>query len=362
MTSLDQSESNPHNIVSEDGFAMPNQFNKMIFLTTQNFRTAWYSAHYLIANRLTPQMQKRSAGDLPRWSRVLSDLQELRNRDWTNISDGLYPAPKSDENTIGQYANRTFSFFKDLKTVNRRRAIGNMKEIRDPILNDKYPDYYLQNFHYQSGGYLTSESAKLYDHQVEVLFIGGADAMRRQALAETTRYFRKSTTRESNHLDIACGTGRFLAMLKSAYPRLRITGIDLSHPYLCEARTLLQHWSRVRLAQANAESLPFPNETFNSVSCIFLFHELPKAIRRCVVAEIFRVLKPGGRLFFLDSIQIGDRPNYDSLLEHFPVIFHEPYYLDFIRSDLSNLFTGLGLNLLKSEIAFFCKLITLGKP
>ena len=37
----------------------------------------------------------------------------------------------------------------------------------------RLPDYYLQNFHYQSDGYLIVESAQLYDYQVEVLFTGG---------------------------------------------------------------------------------------------------------------------------------------------------------------------------------------------
>ena len=50
-----------------------------------------------------------------------------------------------------------------------------------------YPTYYLQNFHFQTGGWLTEESAKLYDTQVEILFGGAADAMRRIALGSLAR-------------------------------------------------------------------------------------------------------------------------------------------------------------------------------
>ena len=46
------------------------------------------------------------------------------------------------------------------------------------------PDYYTQNFHYQSGGWLTEESARIYDVQVETLFFGAAGAMRRQAIPQ----------------------------------------------------------------------------------------------------------------------------------------------------------------------------------
>ena len=50
-----------------------------------------------------------------------------------------------------------------------------------------YPDYYLQNFHHQTDGYLSDHSAGLYDLQVEILFNGTADAMRRRVLAPLRR-------------------------------------------------------------------------------------------------------------------------------------------------------------------------------
>ena len=45
-----------------------------------------------------------------------------------------------------------------------------------------------------------------------------------------------------------------------------------------------------------------------------------------MTAEIARVLKPGGLFVFLDSLQMGDKPGWDGLLEGFPHRFHEPYY------------------------------------
>ena len=47
---------------------------------------------------------------------------------------------------------------------------------------ERYPAYYLQNFHYQTDGWLSKDSARLYDFQVETLFLGSADTRRRQAL------------------------------------------------------------------------------------------------------------------------------------------------------------------------------------
>ncbi len=57
-------------------------------------------------------------------------------------------------------------------------------------------------------------------------------------------------------------------------------------------------------------------------------------VRRVIAAEFARVLKPGGRLVFMDSLQLGDRTGFDGLLEAFPLNFHEPYFASYLRDDL----------------------------
>ena len=56
-----------------------------------------------------------------------------------------------------------------------------------------------------------------------------------------------------------------------------------------------------------------------------MFHELPPEVRRIIFGECARVLKPGGRLVLVDSLQRGDRPDYEGLFELFPQNYHEPY-------------------------------------
>ena len=53
-------------------------------------------------------------------------------------------------------------------------------------------------------------------------------------------------------------------------------------------------------------------------------------MRRVVVGECARILKPGGRLILLDSLQRGDAPHYDGLIERFPQNYHEPYYRSYV--------------------------------
>ena len=45
------------------------------------------------------------------------------------------------------------------------------------------------------------------------------------------------------------------------------------------------------------------------------------------------MLKPGGRLILMDSLQRGDEPDYDGMLERFPQLYHEPYYESYLKED-----------------------------
>jgi len=100
---------------------------------------------------------------------------------------------------------------------------------------DKRPRYYLQNFHFQSGGWTTDDSAKRYDTQVEVLFSGTANATRRQALPPLYEAFAGRDQRRLRLLDVGCGTRRFLHFVKQAWPRLPVGGwrADRNMPRFC---------------------------------------------------------------------------------------------------------------------------------
>ena len=151
-------------------------------------------------------------------------------------------------------------------------------------------------------------------------------------------------------------------MIKQNYPRLAVTGVDLSAPYLRRAERKLARWSWVQLLEGGAEALPFADRTFSLVTCVYLFHELPRAVRRLAAAEMARVLRPGGRLVFVDSFQLGDEPDFDGLLELFPLAYHEPYFADFVRDDLTELFGAVGLRTIHTERAHMSKVVVLSKP
>ncbi|NBC31040.1 MAG: undecaprenyldiphospho-muramoylpentapeptide beta-N-acetylglucosaminyltransferase, partial [Alphaproteobacteria bacterium] len=105
-----------------------------------------------------------------------------------------------------------------------------------------------------------------------------------------------------------------------------------------DAAERLAGQSRVGLVQAPAEAIPMPDGGVDLVTCVYLYHELPRKIRRQAAAEMARVLAPGGRLVFVDSIQRGDRPAFDSILAYFPDAYYEPYYEDYTKDDLVSVF------------------------
>ena len=136
----------------------------------------------------------------------------------------------------------------------------------------------------------------------------------------------------------------------------------MSEPYVKYAKRHLKRWSRLNLAVGNAETLPVPDESQDAVTSIFLFHELPPKVRRIVFRECARVLKPGGRLVLVDSLQCGDQPDYDGLLELFPQNYHEPYYSSYINEDFGALAADCELQPVRNVKTFVSKVMVFDKP
>jgi ubiquinone/menaquinone biosynthesis C-methylase UbiE len=158
-------------------------------------------------------------------------------------------------------------------------------------------------------------------------------------------------------LDVACGTGRFLRQVRLAYPAMTLKGLDLSRAYLDEAARHLEGLRGAELLEAPAERMPLADASVDIVTSIFLFHELPPDVRRQVTAEFARVLKPGGLLVLMDSLQMGDRPGWDGMLEAFPHRFHEPYYRHYAMDDLDGMFSQAGLAPREQSLPFLSKLM-----
>jgi ubiquinone/menaquinone biosynthesis C-methylase UbiE len=288
---------------------------------------------------------------------LLAGLRELFVEDLAHIDAGDYAPPPNLPNPVTAL-RRAGAVFRDFELVNARRRAKRHQEVAAISHRKQFPRYYLQNFHYQTDGWLSRRSAELYDHQVEILFVGSADVMRRQALLPIARALGAIARPEARLIDIACGTGRFLREVKRNWPWLSATGLDLSPYYLDQARALLEGCSSISFIEAPAEAVPEPDASYDIATATFLFHELPPNARRAVAAEMAWLVKPGGYCVLVDSLQTGDRPEYSDMLERFPAAFHEPYYPGYLHEDLEALFGAAGFDTTEVRFAFLSKIVT----
>ncbi|MGH6960362.1 MAG: class I SAM-dependent methyltransferase [Dongiaceae bacterium] len=330
---------------------------------SQSLRAGWFGAQYALSTRLSEPVAapQHLRAAMPSAAALTADRRKLIERDLENIEAGHYRLPHDLIESPAVALRQSFAYFTDLAASSRRRRSDDVVPI-DSERAAAFPDYYRHAFHNQTDGYLSERSARLYDHQVEVLFGGGADAMRRQALVPLHGFLGERRIAETSLIDIACGTGRFLTFVKDNYPRLPVTALDISPYYLAEARGNLQPWSRVSFVEAAIEAAALPATSFDAATCIFLFHELPIALHATAAAAIARLLAPGGLFVFIDSLQLGDRPDYDALLEYFPIAFHEPYFADYLRQDLAGCFAAAGLVLERINLAYLSRVMVLRKP
>lgn len=132
------------------------------------------------------------------------------------------------------------------------------------------------------------KSAPTYDRQISffdrIWFTGGRDWL---------------TSRASGRvLEVAVGTG---LNLRRYEPGVELTGIDLSPAMLDLARArAARHGRAVELQQGDAAHLPFGDASFDSVVCCLALCSIPSPT--AAVAEMWRVLVPGGRLLLLDHV------------------------------------------------------------
>jgi SAM-dependent methyltransferase len=130
------------------------------------------------------------------------------------------------------------------------------------------------------------------------LVVGGKWQQLRQRTADLAQLHTGETV-----LDVGCGTGT-LALL--AKPRVghtgQVCGIDPSASMIARAqRKAVQHGLAIDFQVGLIERIPFPDRSFNVVLSTFMMHVLPDDLKRQGLAEIARVLKPGGRLLVVDT-------------------------------------------------------------
>lgn len=402
--------------------AEPDAKKRMAYWSSQLLRTSYFignAALGTLGQELNDRTQAPSFGGNALRSgtafRLLLEVAKVYEQDWKRVQSGMINFPWDAPLTISDGSDRLrvqwdhrqnnpfFALFETGRVVQesisifkRRGKFGGKPSIDwlegkgKELSTGLYPEYYLNDFHYQTDGWLSSNSANVYEVSTETLFLGRQDAMQRQTLVPLVRHFGAKEPPRTI-LEVGCGTGRFATFVRDNFPEADMTLVDLSSFYLDKARENDEYWRKyrgrksmqekrrvkrralgrassndsvapreVKLVQANAESLPFPPNSFDAVTCVYLFHELPATARANAAAEMARVVKPGGVVVLTDSIQLGDRPPLDESLALFGR-FNEPHYKNYILSDLTELFEKNGLVCGEKHVASTTKTLSFMK-
>jgi ubiquinone/menaquinone biosynthesis C-methylase UbiE len=150
-------------------------------------------------------------------------------------------------------------------------------------------------------------SAGMYDLVTGLLFRGRYREIARTIAAETPP--------GSDVLDVSCGPGEVLVQLASIAPSLRTTGVDVDAGMIARAQRKAARFptrrpapdpesgptttaGRPQFVVADVGAMPFPDASFDLVVSSFAVHHWPD--RHAGLAEVMRVLRPGGRAIIWD--------------------------------------------------------------
>lgn len=119
-------------------------------------------------------------------------------------------------------------------------------------------------------------------------------------------------------LDVGTGTAQIPVELCRRSESSQVTGIDLAGEMLKLGRLNIEHAglaNRIRLEQVDAKQMPFTDASFDAVISNSIVHHIPEPIK--VLAEMLRLLRPGGLLFVRDLMRPPDAETVEQIVQSY---------------------------------------------
>ena len=173
-----------------------------------------------------------------------------------------------------------------------------------------------------------------YDGLVNLMTLGRASRLRRMTLDQALLQPGETL------LDVGCGTGGVTIPAKIQIGESgSAAGIDPAPEMIAIARRKAKRAGvEIDFRVGVIESQPFPDETFDVVTSSLMMHHLPEHLQVEGLAEIWRVLKPGGRILIADMM----RPSTSFLKRFFTLLVRHGHGIQFGIEDLPKLMREAG--------------------
>ena len=189
------------------------------------------------------------------------------------------------------------------------------------------PEYLEQTYWW---AYLHPLGVRFFERQwlVNLILWGNFSRLRDAALAEI------GSEITGRNLQVACVYGDFTArMVAQLAGDTHLDVIDVAPVQLENLSRKLQDFTRVHLHHQDSTDIQFQDGEFDNVIVFFLLHEQPDHIREKTVSEVMRVVKPGGKVVFVDY----HRPSFFNPFRYimFPILYIlEPFAMDLWKREI----------------------------
>lgn len=259
-----------------------------------------------------------------------------------------FPHCNPIENPV-THLSRYWSILTDLRTFAERKKRKESYDLPATLFDRNYPEYFKRNYHYQTDGYFSYDSAKRYDHQFEILFLGAGHVIRKVAYSLLGDVLKGN----DSVLEFGASTGTSGHQFKLMFPQVKLDILDPSPTYL--------EYAKINYPDTFEAFIPEFIENFNSnkkYNCIFstfIMHEIPVLYWDAIAGSIKSALKPGGHLLIVDSQQNHDKAEHQFGLDQFGEDFFEPYFPEYREKSLEDFFALYGFKLIRKQEVLFSK-------
>ncbi len=208
------------------------------------------------------------------------------------------------------------------------------------------PDYARREIHCQPGGYTDDPMGGVVFHYGTKVFYEGFNDQDELHIELAEKATVPADGKVERILDIGCSIGQATTVLKDLHPQAEVWGLDVGKPMIRYAHARAVNMGKeVHFKQGLAEDSGYPDGHFDMVLSYILFHEVPVAKMKEIIAETYRVLRPGGT-FAIYEFPSNDK-NQVTAANRFLIDYDsknncEPYSPGFVASDFRGIIETAG--------------------